>query len=240
MKIALLGYGRMGKAIEKIAKERGHEVVLIVDENNRTAITGEDLQKADVAIDFSIPAVAVDNCKWCFENGVPVVCGTTGWLDRWEELTAYCKDKAGGFFYASNYSIGVNLFFHLNQHLAKLMSGFTDYKVYVEETHHIHKLDVPSGTAITIAEDIIKNHPAYASWELVHETGMVENVIPVTAKREGEVPGIHSVAYKSNVDEIQIYHSAYTREGFAHGAVIAAEFMVDKKGIFGMDDLLKI
>lgn len=239
MKIALLGYGRMGKAIERIALERGHEVVLKVDVENRKNCPAEELKHADIAIDFSAPAVAVDNYKWCFGQQIPVVSGTTGWLDRWEEVVAYCKDRQGGFFYASNFSVGVNLFFQLNAYLARLMSGFKDYKVYIEETHHIHKLDAPSGTAITIAEDIVGNHPAYRSWELVHEVALPEDVIPVTAKREGDVPGIHTVTYKSETDKIEICHSAFSREGFALGAVLAAEFMAGKTGIYGMKDLLK-
>ena len=155
MRIALLGYGKMGKMIERIAIERGHEIVLIVDENNRAACTDEQLKQADVAIEFTMPAVAVENYKWCFDNGVPVVSGTTGWLERWDEVVACCREQQGGFLYASNFSIGVNIFFQLNKYLAKMMNGFNDYKVFIEETHHIHKLDAPSGTAITIAEGIL-------------------------------------------------------------------------------------
>ncbi len=241
MRIALLGYGRMGKMIEQIALKRGHEIVLIVDENNRKDCSGDQLKKADVAIDFSIPGVAVENYKWCFDNGVPVVSGTTGWLEKWDEVIAYCQAKNGGFFYASNYSVGVNIFFQLNKFLAKMMGSFEDYKVFIEETHHIHKLDAPSGTAITIAEGILDNHPAYHSWKL-NEAGkdIPADVLPVTAKRIGEVPGIHSVIYKSSVDEIEIHHSAFSREGFAQGAVLAAEFLNGKKGIYSMEDLLKM
>lgn len=239
MKIALLGYGRMGKTIERIAVERGHQIVLKVDVDNRKDSTDAQLKEADVAIDFSAPSVAVENYKWCFDNGVTVVSGTTGWLDRWPEVVEYCKSKNCGFFYASNFSVGVNLFFQLNTYLAQLMSGFNDYKVYIEETHHIHKLDAPSGTAITLAQGILDHHPAYKSWELVHEVPLPEDVIPVTAKREGEVPGVHVVTYKSGADQIEICHSAFSREGFAHGAVLAAEFMLGKKGILGMKDLLK-
>lgn len=240
MRIALLGYGKMGKLIEKIAVANGHEIVLIVDEGNRAACTGEQLREAEVAIEFSVPAVAVDNYKWCFDNGVPVVSGTTGWLERWDEVAAYCQQKQGGFFYASNFSIGVNIFFHLNKYLAKMMSRFGDYKVCLEETHHVHKLDAPSGTAITIAEGIIENNRAYSSWQLTSGEGVPVGVIPVTAKRIGEVPGIHDVLYKSGVDEIEMHHSAYSREGFAQGALSAACFMRGKQGIFGMDDLLDI
>lgn len=240
MKIALLGYGRMGKAIEKIAEGRGHHIVMRMDENNRNECTDDLLKQADVAIDFSVPAVAVEHYKRCFDEGVPVVSGTTGWLEHWEEVVAYCREKEGGFFYASNFSVGVNLFFHLNRYLAGLMSGFRDYKVYIEETHHIHKLDAPSGTAITLAQGILDNHPGYTSWQLAHEAQTAEDVLPVKARREGEVPGIHAVTYKCNVDEIEIRHAAFSREGFAQGAVLAAEFMQGRKGVYGMDDMLKI
>ena len=238
MRIALLGYGKMGKMIERIAVSRGHQVVLVVDLDNRADCSVEQLRQADVAIEFTTPAVAVDNYKWCIDAGVPVVSGTTGWLDRWEEVVGYCREKGGGFFYASNFSIGVNIFFRLNKYLAKMMDNFRDYKIFIEETHHIHKLDAPSGTAITLAEGIIKNHSAYRSWKLYQGEELGEDVLPVAAKRIGEVPGIHGVTYKSAVDEIEIRHSAFSREGFAQGAVFAAEFLFGKKGVYGMDDLL--
>lgn len=238
MKIALLGYGKMGKMIERIAGEKGHEIVLVVDEQNRKECTAEQLRQADVAIEFTTPAVAVDNYKWCMDCGVPVVSGTTGWLERWEEVADYCRKKGGTFFYASNFSIGVNVFFRLNKYLAHLMSALGDYKVLIEETHHIHKLDAPSGTAITIAEGILDNHSAYHTWGLDEGKPLGQDVLPVTAKREGEVPGIHGVIYKSSVDEIEIKHTALSREGFAKGAVLAAEFIKGKqKGVYGMDDL---
>ena len=239
MKIALLGYGKMGKTIERLARERGHEIVLIVDENNRTRCTDEKLKQADVAIEFTMPAVAVENYNWCFRNRVPVVSGTTGWLEKWDEVVTACERSGGTFFYASNYSIGVNIFFHLNRWLTQTMARFSNYKVSLEETHHIHKLDAPSGTAITLAEGILKEHPEYTSWKL--DEGQVKvGELPIKAKREGEVPGIHSVTYQSGVDEIQICHSAYSRDGFAQGAVMAAEFLVGKQGVFGMEDLIKI
>ena len=238
MRIALLGYGKMGKMIERIAVSRGHQVVLVVDLDNRADCSVEQLRQADVAIEFTTPAVAVDNYKWCMDAGVPVVSGTTGWLDRWEEVVGYCREKGGGFFYASNFSIGVNIFFRLNKYLAKMMDNFRDYKIFIEETHHIHKLDAPSGTAITLAEGIIKNHSAYRSWKLYQGEELGEDVLPVAAKRIGEVPGIHGVTYKSAVDEIEIRHSAFSREGFAQGAVFAAEFLFGKKGVYGMDDFL--
>lgn len=239
MRIALLGYGKMGKMIESIAIERGHEIVLKVDENNCTKVTTDQLRQADVAIEFSMPAIAVNNYTWCFEAGVPVVSGTTGWLEKWEKVVALCQQKKGGFFYASNFSIGVNLFFQLNQYLAKLMNGFDHYKVFIEETHHIHKLDAPSGTAITLAEGILEHHEGYNSWQLSPEKEELDHVLPIMAKREGEVPGIHSVLYKSKVDEIEIRHAAFSREGFAFGAVLAAEFLQGKTGVFGMKDMLQ-
>lgn len=229
----------MGKTIERLARERGHEIVLIVDENNRTRCTDEQLKQADVAIEFTMPAVAVENYNWCFRNRVPVVSGTTGWLEKWDEVVTACERSGGTFFYASNYSIGVNIFFHLNRWLTQTMARFSNYKVSLEETHHIHKLDAPSGTAITLAEGILKEHPEYTSWKL--DEGQVKvGELPIKAKREGEVPGIHSVTYQSGVDEIQICHSAYSRDGFAQGAVMAAEFLVGKQGVFGMEDLIKI
>lgn len=239
MKVALLGYGKMGQLIAKILEEQGHEVVLKVDIDNRETVTNEELKMADVAIEFSMPKVAVENYKWCFDCGVPVVSGTTGWLERWDEVVSYCNEKQGGFFYASNYSIGVNIFFHLNKVLAKVMSNFREYGVALDETHHIHKLDAPSGTAITIAEGILENHDGYTKWVLNDGGEVLKNELPIVAHRIGEVPGIHKVTYKSGVDEISIEHSAYSREGFAKGAVAAAQFMVGKSGVYSMDDLLK-
>lgn len=240
MRIALLGYGRMGKMIERIAGDRGHEIVMIADEHNRSECTDEQLKQAEVAIEFTAPAVAVENYKWCFDQGVPVVSGTTGWLERWEEVIRYCREKQGSFFYASNFSIGVNIFFRLNEYLAKMMNGFDDYKVLIEETHHIHKLDAPSGTAITIAEGILGNHSGYRSWKLDEGEKMDRDVLPVSAKRIGEVPGIHAVTYRSEVDEIEIRHAALSREGFARGAVLAAEYLKGKTGVYGMEDMLKL
>lgn len=229
----------MGKMIERVAVGRGHEIVLIVDGHNRSGMTGEQLGKAELAVEFTAPAAAADNCKWCFENGVPVVSGTTGWLERWEEVAACCREKKGSFFYASNFSIGVNIFFRLNQYLARMMNGFKDYEASVEETHHIHKLDAPSGTAVTIANGILEHHGGYGSWELSGGGPVGRHVLPVTARRVGEVPGIHAVRYKSGVDEIEIRHSAFSRQGFAEGAVRAAEFLSGKTGIYGMNDLLE-
>jgi 4-hydroxy-tetrahydrodipicolinate reductase len=240
MKIALIGYGKMGKTIERVAKERGHEVVLVVDEYNRETCTDEELKRAEVAIEFSTPAAATRNYEWCFRNGVPVVSGTTGWLERWEQVTRACEEFKGGFFYASNFSLGVNLFFHLNCWLARVMSRVEGYDASIEEVHHVHKLDAPSGTAILLARDMIANNPRYSSWKLKDEHPVAREEVPVTARREGEVPGIHAVNYTSAVDEIRIYHSARSRDGFALGAVIAAEFMLGKRGIYGMQDLITI
>jgi 4-hydroxy-tetrahydrodipicolinate reductase len=240
MKIALIGYGKMGRAIERVAKERGHEIELVVDEYNRATCTDAALKRAEVAIEFSTPTAAINNYEWCFRNGLPVVSGTTGWLSEWASVTEMCQRWGGGFFYASNFSLGVNLFFHLNRWLAKVMAQVEGYNVSIEEIHHVHKLDAPSGTAIALARDVIESTPRYASWKVTGTTPVAEDEVPITAKREGEVPGIHAVDYVSAVDEIRIYHSARSRDGFALGAVIAAEFMLHKRGIYGMNDLITI
>lgn len=232
MKIALLGYGRMGKAIEKIAVERGHEVVLKVDIDH----ANYDLSLADVAIDFSSPDAAFGHLKSCIENGVPVVSGTTGWLSKYDEIVSFCKEKDGAFIYASNFSIGVNLFFNLNEYLAKMMQNIEGYNISMEEIHHIHKLDAPSGTAISLAEQIIKNS-SKEQWSLENKS---EKDIFIGVKREDEVPGTHTVEYASNVDAIEIKHTAFNRTGFALGAVIAAEWLCDKKGIYTMKDVLHL
>ena len=230
MKIALLGYGKMGQTIERIALERGHEIVLKKDEFN----TYEGLSNADVAIDFSIPAVAAENISSCFYANVPVISGTTGWLNRYDEMAALCEEKKGAFISSSNFSLGVNLFFGLNEYLAKMMANLKQYNVSMEEIHHTQKLDAPSGTAITLAEGIIKN-TNYANWTL--ETP-ISNEIHIDAKRIENVPGTHSIFYDSEVDQIEIKHTAHSREGFALGAVIAAEWLIGKKGVFTMKDVL--
>ncbi len=232
MKIALLGYGKMGQVIERIALERGHEIVLKKDEFN----TYDGLSTADVAIDFSVPTAAVDNISASFNNNVPVVSGTTGWLDRYDEMIALCKEKNGGFISSSNFSLGVNLFFGLNEYLAKMMAKIDGYKVNMEEIHHIHKLDAPSGTAISLAQGVIENSK-YSNWTLENGT---ENDIHIEAVRIGEVPGTHTVTYDSGIDSIEIKHTAHNREGFALGAVIAAEWLAGKQGIFSMRDVLNI
>lgn len=233
MKIALLGYGRMGKAIEELAKGRGHEIVSIQDKDSSQG----DISKADVAINFSIPTAAVDNLKMAFDHGVPVVCGTTGWLTKLNEIHDYCKLKKCGFLYASNFSIGVNLFFKLNELTAKLMKGQEkNYTAHLEETHHIHKIDAPSGTAITLAEGIAAQNDRYKKWSMDQET----NDLKISAYREGEVPGTHTITYSSAEDEISIEHKAHSRQGFALGAVIAAEWLKGKEGIFTMKDVLNL
>lgn len=233
MKIALLGYGKMGKTIEQIAIKRGHDVVLTIDKDD----TNYDITKADVAIDFSIPTVAFNNISNCINNNVPVISGTTGWLDKYEDAVALCQEKKGAFIYASNYSLGVNIFFELNKTLAKMMSNLKQYNVSMEEIHHTQKLDAPSGTAISLANDIIKNHDSFTNWKL-DEKG--NNTIPIIAKRIEDVPGTHTVTYESEVDAITIEHIAHTRQGFALGAVIAAEWIAGKTGVFTMNDVLNI
>lgn len=241
MKIALLGYGKMGKTIETIAVKRGHSIILKVDKDNFEPFPLEELKKADVAIEFSTPKTVVGNILHCFNAGVPVVVGTTAWSDQFEFVSAKCKEKNGTIFTASNFSLGVNLFFRLNTQLAKLMNPYSDYQVSMEEIHHIHKLDAPSGTGITLAEGILSNLNRKKTWkdyrdELPREIPASE--LPIVSQRIGEVPGTHSVIYDSNVDRITITHEAFSREGFALGAIIAAEWLIGKKGIFGMNDLL--
>ncbi len=237
MKIALIGYGKMGKTIEQIALSRGHQIVSIVDINNPEEITSENFKSADVAIEFTTPATAFDNYMKCFAAGVPVVSGTTGWLDRIDLVKEKCEKEGKTFFYASNFSIGVNILFALNKYLAKIMNNYPNYNVSMTETHHIHKLDAPSGTAITLAEGILENVERKERWTL--ETAEQPTDLPIHAIREGEVPGIHEIVYESEVDTISIKHDAKSRAGFALGAVIAAEFTAGKKGFLGMNDMLQ-
>lgn len=230
MRIALLGYGKMGKTIERLAVERGHEIVLRISED----IDNADLQIADVAIDFSVPDAAFKNITTCFDKQVPVISGTTGWLKRYDEAVEICKKKNAAFIYASNFSLGVNLFFELNKQLSRLMNKVDEYKVSIEEIHHTQKLDAPSGTAITLAEQIIENS-SKTGWKLDRAE---ENEIPVTAKRIENVPGTHTISYDSEVDTIRIEHIAHSRDGFALGAIIAAEWLQHKKGVYSMKDVL--
>jgi len=232
MKIALLGYGKMGQVIERIALERGHEIVLKKDEHN----TYEGLANADVAIDFSIPTAAVSNISNCFNSNVPVISGTTGWLEHFDEMVSLCNEKNGAFISSSNFSLGVNIFFELNEYLAKMMSKLDSYTVEMEEIHHTQKLDAPSGTAISLAKGVIENS-SFTNWTL---DSPKENEIHIEAKRIGTVPGTHTVTYNSAVDAIEIKHTAHNREGFALGAVIAAEWIVGKQGVFTMKDVLNL
>ena len=230
MKIALLGYGKMGKVIERIALERGHEIVL----RKGSSDSFEGLEAADVAIDFSIPDAAVGNISACLNGNVPVISGTTGWLEQYHDMAQLCEEKKGAFIYGSNFSLGVNIFFELNIHLAKMMANLKQYKVTMEEIHHTQKLDAPSGTAITLAKDIIANSD-YSSWAIGNPK---EDEVFIDAKRIEGVPGTHSVFYTSDVDTIEIKHTAHSREGFALGAVIAAEWLAGKTGIYTMKDVL--
>jgi 4-hydroxy-tetrahydrodipicolinate reductase len=236
MKIALIGYGKMGKTIERIALNRGHEVLLKIDLDNQNELTTDNLKKTDVAIEFTVPASAMANYRLCFQAGVPVVSGTTGWLSRKDDVLKEMTQYNGTFFYASNFSLGVNLFFALNKKLAALMANRPEYQVSMEEVHHTQKLDAPSGTAITLAEDLIGTLPGINSWTL--ENPPHPDQLKIDAIREGQVPGIHRIRYESEVDHILIEHSAKSREGFAVGAVLAAEFCPGKKGLLNMNDLL--
>lgn len=233
MKIALLGYGKMGKEIEKIALKRGHTIAIKADIG-----TNYDITEADVAIDFSVPSAAVNNITNCLENNVPVISGTTGWLKQFDKVVETCIEQNGAFIYASNFSLGVNIFFELNKILAKMMSRLQQYNVSIEEIHHTQKLDAPSGTAISLADGIIDNSDL-VNWKLV-EDDPKDNEIPITAKRIENIPGTHTVSYHSDVDRIDMTHTAHNRQGFALGAVIAAEWILGKTGVFTMKDVLNI
>lgn len=236
MKIALIGYGKMGKAIEEIALQKGHEVVLKINIENTEDLTTSNLQKADVVIEFTGPESAFDNLVKCMEAGVPVVCGSTGWLDKWEDIKNICMQKKGSLIYASNYSIGVNLFFEVNKYLSKLMAEYDDYDVKLEEIHHTQKKDAPSGTAITLAEQVLENIKRKTHW-VNHITDNADE-LEIISERVDPTPGTHKVKYTSTIDDIEIIHTAHNRMGFAGGAVKAAEFLKDKKGIFSMKDVL--
>ena len=233
MKIALLGYGKMGKVIEKIAISRGHEITLKIDKDSDPY----DITTVDVAIDFSMPNAAVENISMALNNGIPIISGTTGWLSEMESVKALCTSKKGAFIYASNFSLGVNIFFELNKYLAKMMSNLSDYAINLEEIHHTQKQDAPSGTAITLAEGVLK-HSAYDSWGLAPTED--DRKLAITAKRIDDVPGTHTVNYESQIDTISLTHTAHTREGFGLGAVVAAEWLIGKTGIFTMNDVLNI
>lgn len=233
MKIALFGYGKMGKVIDKIAKKRGHKIIYRIDENS----INYDLKKVDVAIDFSTPKAAFSNINMALENSIPIISGTTGWLDNYNKAVKLCNEKNGAFLYASNFSLGVNIFFEINRQLAKIMSNHPEYLIKMKEIHHIEKIDAPSGTAITLAESIIKETD-YQKWSLNKD--FKENEISIEAQRLSDKTGTHEVIYKSDIDEIKIKHAALNREGFGLGAVIAAEWLIGKKGVFSMKDVLNI
>ncbi len=238
MKIALIGYGKMGKIIEKVALQRGHRIVSIIDADNRDDFSSEAFKSADVAIEFTTPDAAFDNYMQCFASDVPVVSGTTGWLSRMEEVKTICHNEGKTFFHASNFSVGMNIFFAVNTYLAKLMNKFPAYDVRITETHHVHKLDAPSGTAIALAEDMLNEIDRKKRWVSDHAKHPEE--IAVCSVREGEVPGDHEIVYEADTDFIRIRHSAKNRLGLALGAVLAAEFTAGKKGFLGMTDLLEL
>jgi 4-hydroxy-tetrahydrodipicolinate reductase len=236
MRIALIGYGKMGKAIEEIARSRGHAIVLKIDIHNREEFNEVNLANADVAIEFSGPLSAFENVMKCLQNKIPIVCGSTGWLEKYEEVKKYCLDNGGTFIYSSNYSIGVNIFFEINKKLASLMSSHPEYMVEVREIHHTEKKDAPSGTAISLAEQILEQISWKKSWinAKVDDPSRLE----IISERIDPAPGTHKIKYSSAVDDIEIIHTAHSRLGFATGAVLAAEFIQQKKGVFGMADVL--
>jgi 4-hydroxy-tetrahydrodipicolinate reductase len=236
MRIALIGYGKMGKAIETIAVEKGHEIVLKIDIDNASAFTKENIGKADVAIEFTGPHSAFENVMKCLQFGIPVVCGSTGWLGKWNEVEECCRQQNGTLIYASNFSIGVNLFFELNTYLAKLMSRHPEYNAAMEEIHHTQKKDAPSGTAITLAEQLLDHLPSKKQW--VNHISNNAGDLQIISERIDPAPGTHKISYRSAVDDIEIIHTAHNRVGFAGGAVLAAEFTAGKKGIFGMKEVL--
>ncbi|MGX5817411.1 4-hydroxy-tetrahydrodipicolinate reductase [Chitinophaga lutea] len=238
MKIALIGYGKMGKTIEAIALQRGYEIVHRIDVNSPELLEKEHLGQADVAIEFTTPETAYHNILKCFDANVPVVCGTTGWLDKLPEVTAQCLEKHQAFLYASNFSIGVNIFFELNRRLAELMGPHADYNVSMEEIHHTQKKDAPSGTAITLAEQILDKVPGKKEW--VNHATKVPGELGIISKRIDPAPGTHIIEYHSPIDTITITHTAHSREGFAAGAVTAAAWLKGKKGIFSMKDVLSL
>ena len=235
MKIAIIGYGKMGRVIERIALERGHTITAKIT-SKEANFSADQLAGSDVAIEFSTPSAAISNINKCFDAKVPVVVGTTGWMDQLNEVTQSCQSKNGGLFYASNFSVGVNIFFKINQLLAKLMNPQA-YEVSMEEIHHTQKLDSPSGTALTLANQILDNVDRKNSW--VEAQNGEQDQIAIQAKRIADTPGTHIITYENNIDKIEIMHEAKGREGFALGSVLAAEFMAGKTGIFGMDDLLQ-
>jgi 4-hydroxy-tetrahydrodipicolinate reductase len=237
MKLAIIGYGKMGKEIERAATARGHIISLIIDINNRDEFTINNLKGLDAAVEFSTPESAFDNIIKCFGARLPVVSGTTGWLSRLEELKKICLEENHAFFYSPNFSIGVHILFKLNKELAQWMNKFSDYDISLKEIHHIHKKDKPSGTAIALAQGIIENLDRKSNWTISNNKHGVDT-IPISSSRENMVPGTHSVIWNSKVDTIELIHSAKNRQGFALGAILATEFLQGKKGMLGMNDLL--
>jgi 4-hydroxy-tetrahydrodipicolinate reductase len=237
MNIALIGYGKMGKAIEAIALQKGHDVILKIDVDNVAELTNENLKRCDVAIEFTTPDTAVKNILQCFDADVPVVCGTTGWLTKLDEVKQICKEKNGAFITASNFSIGVNIFFEINKFAATLINSQKEYDITIEEVHHTQKKDSPSGTAITLAEQVLQKVDRKINW--VNNLTTNPEELEITSKRIDPAPGIHKVKYSSLVDDIEIIHTAHNRQGFAKGAVLAAEFLQGKRGIFTMSEVLK-
>lgn len=235
MKIAIIGYGKMGKAISQLAEAQGHEIVITINSANRHQMDNLKSYQPDVAIEFSTPSSAVGNLEKLIKQKIPVVCGTTAWHDQYDHICKLSKDHGSALLYASNYSIGMNLMFRMNQQLAKMMSKFDNYQPSITEIHHIHKLDAPSGTAVTLAEQIIQEQTKINSWELDNTSG---NSIAIHAIREGEVIGTHHVEYKSNIDDITLSHIAHNRDGFVAGALLAAEYLHTRKGIHTMQDVL--
>ena len=238
LNIALNGYGKMGKAIEAIALEQGHKIVLKISSANKEQLIPSVLSQADVAIEFTNPESAPENIRACINEGIPVVSGSTGWLQHWEEMATYCQQHNGTLLYASNFSVGVNIFFEINRQLARLMSGRKEYKVHLEEIHHTHKKDAPSGTAITLAESVIDQIPGLKKWN--NEDNGKEDELTIISKRIDPAPGTHTVFYDAAVDSIEIKHTAHSRQGFAAGAVMAAVFLHNKKGLYSMKDVLSI
>lgn len=234
MKIGLIGYGKMGKAIETLAKNQGHEIVFALRGDTPPSI--DELNKVDVCIEFTGPESAFVNLKTCIDSRTPVICGTTGWLDKMDELESYCKENNGAFFYASNFSVGVNIFFTLNEQLARIMNQFDQYDITMEETHHTAKKDAPSGTAISILDGITENNQNKSKWHLGH--AVEKDSIPVNVKRIDPTPGTHSVTYSTHIDAIEIKHTAHSRDGFAQGSLTAAQWLIGKTGVFGMKDML--
>ena len=237
MKIALFGYGKMGKVIERIAVDRGHEISAKVDLDNPKERF--DLSDTDVVIEFTVPESAEENIKYCIDNDLPIVVGTTGWYDQFENLATYTRDHKGALLYATNFSLGVNIFFEMNRKLAEIMADFDQYEADINEIHHTEKLDAPSGTAISLAEDLISKHPAYEQWENVKKSEISKSkTLSVTSERLPEVPGTHEIRYKSAIDTIEMKHTAHSRDGFALGSVLAAEWVKGKEGVFTMKDVL--